>query len=363
MKKRFPRAHALLTPAPALTILSFGFVLNIMTATLSSAEPLAESPVARIDGKPIPYAELAARTRDKLALEQREYDAQLKRLSLSNARARSKEQEGEFDKLIDEHVLALEAAARKTTAAALLNAVKAAAPTDAELHAFYDEHRADVSRLPFEAVKPQIEEYLQGEASDAARQRYLETLRDKYHAVLGWEPLREQLDASGPERGPADARITIVEFSDFQCPYCRRLAPILKQLQDANPTQVRLVFRNLPLRTLHPDAARAAQAGVCANSQGKFWEMHDAMYADQSALGEAALDETALRLGLDPQAFKDCMKSAEDTAIKTDEAAAERLGLSGTPISFVNGRYVNGAQPLSKWQALIDDELRRTASR
>ncbi len=138
----------------------------------------------------------------------------------------------------------------------------------------------------------------------------------------------------------------------------------MKQLQEAHPTSVRVVFRNFPLRTLHPNAPIAAQAGVCANAQGKFWEMHDAMYVDQNALGQAALEQTAGRLGLDAKEFSDCLQSARGSAaITADEQAGERLGLTGTPGSFVNGRFVNGALPLAKWRALVDDELRRSALR
>jgi protein-disulfide isomerase len=365
MKNTPARARALPGCLPLTLALSNFFLASAgaIAGIPGAAEPAADSPVARIDGKPIPYSELAARSLDKLSLEQRNYDVELKRLVLGAARARSAEQESELNKLVDEHVLAHEATLRKTTAEALLSAVQAPALTDAQLHAFYDMHRAEARNQSFEAVKPQIEEYLGADAADAARQRYFAALRSKYHAVLTWEPLREQVEATGPQRGPVDARITIVEFSDFQCPSCGRLAPILKQLQDVNPKDVRLVFRNLPVPALHPNAARAAQAGGCADAQGKFWQMHDAMYADQSALGDAALKDTALRLGLDPQAFNACLESAEGAAIKTDKEASEQLGLSATPSSFVNGRYVNGVMPLYRWQALIDDELRRMASR
>ena len=365
MNSTAPRARARAAGVP-VTLALITLLLpsaGVIAAITGAAEPPSDSPVARIDGKPIPYSELAARSLDKLSLEQRNYDVELKRLTLSAARARSAEQESELNKLVDERILALEAKARKTTAEALLSAVKAPGLTDAELHAFYDVRRAEAGNRPFEAVKPQIEEYLRADGLDAARQQYLDTLRQKYRAVLTWEPLREEVEAAGPQRGPADARITIVEFSDFQCPFCRRLAPILKQLQEANPKDVRLVFRNLPVPALHPNAARAAQAGACADAQGKFWQMHDAMYADQNALGDAALKATALRIGLDPQAFNACLESAQGAQIKSDQEAGERLGLSGTPSSFVNGRYVNGTMPLFKWQALIDDELQRIASR
>ena len=357
MTDRVPRTRFLLAAIPLLIALAAG------ADTPDTAPPAADSPVARIDGKPIPYTDLAALTHDKLAAQEREYDAQLRRATLKKARVRSDDLQSELDKLVDERVLALEAAVRKTTAAALLSDLKAPAPTDAELHTVFEAYRSQLNQ-PFDAVKPQIEEHLRSEALEEARQHYLQTLRKKYHAVNLWEPLREQVDAVGPQRGPADARITIVEFSDFQCPFCGRLAPVLKQLQDAYPSDIRLIFRNLPLRSIHPQAAAAAQAGLCAGAQGKFWQMHDAMYADQNSLGVAALKQKAQRLGLDMTRFNQCMASGEGSAsIKADEEAGQRLAVVGTPASFVNGRFVDGAEPLYKWRALVDDELSRAAAK
>jgi protein-disulfide isomerase len=340
--------------------------LAILAALAHAAElpsPEPDSPVARIDGKPLTYAALDERVHDALAKQRREYATQLRRLELSSMRAESRERESALNKLVDERVLALEAAARRISTEQLLEAVQAPAPTDAEMHALYDAQRSRVGQS-FDTLRPQIEEFLRGEATEQARQRYLQSLRDKYHVVMTWDPLREQVDATGPHRGPDGARVTIVEFSDFQCPYCGELAPILKQLLAAYPNDLRLVFRNLPLRTLHPNAARAARAGVCADAQGKFWEMHDAMYGNQNALGATGLQATAAELNLDPRAFADCLAAAElPPSIVADEAAADRLGLSGTPSSFVNGRFVSGALSFDKWRVLIDDELRRATAK
>jgi protein-disulfide isomerase len=323
--------------------------------------PAPDSPVARIEGQSVTYSALEERARDALAKQRREYATQSRRLELSLSRARSRELESELDKLVDERVLALEAAARKTTTQKLLEGAAAPAPTDAEMHAFYDAQRPRVNQ-PFDSVKPQIAEFLRGEATEAAQRRYLQSLRDRYRVAMTWEPLREEVEATGPHRGPDTARVTIVEFSDFQCPYCGQLAPILQQLLVAYPKDLRLVFRNLPLRTLHPNAVRAARAGVCADAQGKFWEMHDAMYRDQGALGDIGLKASAAALKLDAQAFAECLAAPQEPpTIAMDEAAANRLGLSGTPSSFVNGRFVSGAMSFDKWRALIEDELRRTA--
>jgi protein-disulfide isomerase len=172
--------------------------------------------------------------------------------------------------------------------------------------------------------------------------------------------LREPIDPAGPVRGPSDAIVTIVEFSDFQCPYCGRLAPILKQLLEKYPTQLRVVFRNNPLSTIHPNAEKAAEAGACAGMQGKFWEMHDLLYSEQNALSVDALKEKGRRLGLDSKEFDDCMDSGRGAeVVKADQKASAELGLTTTPSSFVNGRFVSGAMAPFKWESLINEEIMR----
>jgi protein-disulfide isomerase len=167
----------------------------------------------------------------------------------------------------------------------------------------------------------------------------------------------------GPERGPHDAVVTIVEFSDFECPFCGRFTPVLQRVLAAYPTQVRLIFRNFPLRSVHQNAEKAAEAAACAAVQGKFWEMHDVLFAEQNSLSLGALKEKAKRIGLDTQAFDDCLDSGEGTrAVDQDGEAGVELGLSSTPTSFINGRYVNAALSFEELSALIDDELQRAAA-
>jgi protein-disulfide isomerase len=231
----------------------------------------------------------------------------------------------------------------------------------ADVRAFYDSQRIQIGQ-PFEVVEAQLRQYLQNQAIERTKREYLDSLRGKYHATVQLEPQREQIAAVGPERGPADARVTIVEFSDFQCPFCGRLAPILKQVLQAYPTQVRLVYRNMPLSSLHPDAAKAAEASVCAASQGKFWEMHDLLFAEQNSLSVDALKEKARRVGLDTQQFNDCLDSGKAReAVNSDAQAGAELGLAATPSSFVNGRFISGAATFEHWAAVINDELSRVA--
>ena len=159
--------------------------------------------------------------------------------------------------------------------------------------------------------------------------------------------------------GPAMAKVTIVEFSDFQCPYCSRAAPVVKQLKEAYGKDVRFVFRHYPL-PMHPDAPTAARAAVAAQAQGKFWEMHDWMFDHQRDLNQAALEQAAGSLGMNVEKFKAAMASKETQAkIDADVAAAGSNGVNATPTFFVNGRQHVGGLPFDQFKAEIDREIAR----
>jgi protein-disulfide isomerase len=166
----------------------------------------------------------------------------------------------------------------------------------------------------------------------------------------------------GAQRGPSTAKVTIVEFSDFQCPFCGRVIPTLEQLLRDYPNDVRILFRHNPL-PFHDHAALAAEASVAAEMQGKFWEMHDKLFAAQSDLERPALELQAVQLGLDLTAFRGALdRHAGKARVDDDLALGRRLGVRGTPTFFVNGRPVLGAQPLAVFKQIIDDELTRADS-
>jgi protein-disulfide isomerase len=154
--------------------------------------------------------------------------------------------------------------------------------------------------------------------------------------------------------------VTLVEFSDFQCPFCARFAPTLERILDAYPGQVRLVYRHMPIPSLHPHAQRAAEASLCADEQGAFWEMHDAMFADQRALGADDLKRTARSLGLVGARFDECLDAGVYTErVSADTRVGHELGIQGTPALFINGRFLSGAQPYEIVARMIDEELDR----
>jgi protein-disulfide isomerase len=162
---------------------------------------------------------------------------------------------------------------------------------------------------------------------------------------------------ASPAKGPASAAVTIVEFSDFQCPYCSRVGPTLAKALSDYPDDVRVVYKHYPL-SFHPQALPAAKASAAAGKQGKFWEMHDLLFQNQRRLNEAAFKGFAEKLGLDMAQFEKDYASAEIAKlVQEDMTLARSLGVTGTPGFFVNGRFMSGAQPYSAFKSKIDAEL------
>jgi protein-disulfide isomerase len=164
-----------------------------------------------------------------------------------------------------------------------------------------------------------------------------------------------------PQRGPNGAPVTIVEFSDFQCPYCRQAEPTLKQVRSKYGDRVRIVYINFPL-PFHPQAMSAALAARCADEQGHFWAYHDALFADQSRLSTAALKDLAARLNLDTASFDSCLDQRKyESTVLSDKAEGNNANVKGTLTFVVNGTAFTGAQPLSTFESAIDAASRSSS--
>ena len=158
--------------------------------------------------------------------------------------------------------------------------------------------------------------------------------------------------------GPKDAKVTIIEASDFQCPYCLRHAPTMERIMEEYDGQVRRGWINLPLTSIHPYAQKAAEAAECAGEQNKFWEMHDLLFANQSALDVASLKSYAKNLGLNQSQFDSCLDDGKYASkVQTQAQAAQQAGVTGTPGTFVNNILIKGAYPFETFQQVIDAEL------
>jgi protein-disulfide isomerase len=163
--------------------------------------------------------------------------------------------------------------------------------------------------------------------------------------------------AGAQAKGPDNAPVTIVEFSEFQCPFCARVVPTLKQIEDTYQGKVRIVWKHLPL-DIHKDAVNAALAAEAAGRQGKFWELHDVLFENQKRLEPADLRQYAKDLQLDLVRFEADLRNADDKKkVEADAAEADKLGVTGTPGIFINGRFVMGAQPFEVFAKIIDEEL------
>lgn len=168
-----------------------------------------------------------------------------------------------------------------------------------------------------------------------------------------------------PSKGAMNATVVIVEFSDFECPYCSsfymQTLPLIEE-QYIDTGLVRLVYRDFPLTSIHPNAQKAAEAAECADDQGKFWEMHDMLFENQNALTVASLKGYAKELGLDSVKFDSCLDSGEKTSeVTADLNEGIAYGITGTPGFFVNGRMVVGALPFSSFKQIIDEELAKAS--
>ena len=235
---------------------------------------------------------------------------------------------------------------------------------------FFINGREFVGAQPFEAFKATIDEEMTradkllkaGTKPEALYDALIEDgLKNAPSPAPAGEPAPPPVQkievGKAPAKGPANAPITIVAYSDFECPFCGRVVPTLKQLEDEYAGKVRIAFKNQPL-PFHSNARPAAMAALAAHEQGKFWEYHDKLFANQRALDRASLEKYAQELGLDMNRFRGAMETSKfDAQITADINEANRVGANGTPTFFINGRILVGAQPVEAFKAMINEEL------
>jgi protein-disulfide isomerase len=331
-----------------------GLVAGLGLALAGSAHAADQAAVvASIGGTPVTASELEAHL-SALPFQTRQQYYQMQKQLL--------------DDFINKKLQEKEAAAKGVSADELLRAeVDAKVPdvTDAEAKDFYEKNKPRFGPTTEADAIVQIKNGLKQQRVGEKRQEYITSLRAKGGVKVMLEPPRLQVESDGdPAKGPDAAPVTIVEFSDFQCPFCSRVLPTLKKIEETYGDKVRIVFRDLPLLQIHPNAAKAAEAAQCAHEQGKFWEMHDKMFGNQSALGVPELKKYAVELGMKAESFDQCLDSGKHEAEwKKDSDDAQKYGLSGTPGFFINGRLLDGARPYEMFAAIIDEELALAASK
>ncbi len=329
------------------------FVLAVLLAVPLAAEsPAADREPARGAAAVVAGQEIEAAAVDELIRPQ-----------LMELRSREQQlREQALEVLIARTLMQKEAAARGISEDALESQEVTAksAVSVAEAKAFYDANKERFGTTPEAEALPQIQQGLFAQRQGVRRADFAQELRKKYEVTVLLEPMRVAVDLDGaPVRGNASAPVTIVEFSDFECPFCVRARPTVARVREAYGARVRWAFRHFPL-SFHAQAQKAGEAAACAGEQGRFWEMHDRLWASAGKLQVAELKAAASAAGLERAAFDRCLDSGQQAArVARDEAAGESYGVSGTPAFFVNGRPLVGAQPFESFQRVIDDELRR----
>jgi protein-disulfide isomerase len=236
--------------------------------------------------------------------------------------------------------------------------------TPADVESFYKANINDMGGRTFETAAPLINRFLDDQHRTAARQSLIGDLKKKKGSdvlvLLEVPRLTVPVEASDPSRGNASAPVTVVEFSDFQCPYCLRASPTLKQLQQMYGDRLRVVWKDFPLIQIHPDAFKAAEAAHCAGEQGKFWEYHDQLFGNQKALKTDDLRKYASDTGLDTARFAACVASSKFAErVRDGIALGTRLGVNSTPTLYINGRALAGAYPLETLKEVVEEELQR----
>ena len=233
-------------------------------------------------------------------------------------------------------------------------------PSEADILKVFEENKA---RMPpgstVESMREQIIGFLQKDKGREIAMKLFDDLKAKANYQMLLEEPRVQVEAKGPARGPEGAKVTIVEFSDFECPFCSKAEETVSQVMEKYAGKVRLVFRHFPL-SFHPHAPKAAEAAMCANDQGKFWEMHKQLFANQKGLSVEELKQHAAAVGLDKAKFDDCLDTGKMKAIvDADTKAGGDVGVTGTPAFFINGKLISGAQPMAEFEKIIDAELKK----
>jgi protein-disulfide isomerase len=230
---------------------------------------------------------------------------------------------------------------------------------EAEIAQFYEQNKDRAQGRTLDQLRGEIKPYLEARRRAQARAMLVEELKSKNAVRVSLEPPRYVVptSASDPVRGNPAAKVTIIEFSDFQCPFCARVNPTLDRIRKTYGDNVKIVFKDYPLPN-HPQAPKAAEAARCAGEQNKFWEMHDAMFANQRALEVPMLKQTARAIGLNGAAFDSCLDSSKHEAtVRSGAELGEKMGVNSTPTLYINGRTVLGAMPFENFKQIIDDEL------
>jgi protein-disulfide isomerase len=328
-------------------------LMAVLWATAASSQTTPGKPVATVDGTTVTQAELDAAIGNRL-----------ERLHAEEFRIRH----AALNELVANILLQREAKARNISVKALLeNEVEdqVPPPSDGAVEQAWSTAKGPIQQLPKEAAKAKLASMMRDVSVRQRREEYVASLSKRAQVTSLLEPPRLHVDDAAPyAEGDAKAPVTVVVFTDYQCPFCARAHTALRDAKLKYGRQnLRVAYRNLPLSGIHPNAERAAAAATCAGEQGSFWEMSERLFANQQALDADSLAAYATALKLDGTKFQQCLASPRvAAAIAADGKLADTYGVQGTPAIFINGRWVLETT-LDGITRTIDEELGRTGAR
>jgi predicted DsbA family dithiol-disulfide isomerase len=227
-------------------------------------------------------------------------------------------------------------------------------PTEDQLQVYYEGLGTDE---PFATVREKILGHIHELRVSKARSEYLKDLRNQFSVLVTLSPPSAHVSLEGAEiRGPKNPSVTLIEFADYECPYCQKVAPDVKKLKADFGDKLTLTYKDFPL-PMHARAEKAAEATRCASKQGKYWELHDEIFRSKE-LDVDQLKAQARALKLDATEFDKCLDSGEEAAVvETDRKEGARLGINGTPAFFINGHFLSGAVDYAALREIVEQQL------
>jgi protein-disulfide isomerase len=325
------------------------FVCNVVRAADSEAGIGGSTVVAEIDG-------------EKLTLQDFEQKRSMNLFQARNTYYNAQRQV--LEQFIDEYLLEKQAQRENLSVAQLLDrhivSVLPKDPPEEALKLYYEGTDANES---FEVARDKIRDYIRQRRMAKAKAEYIKSLRSQSKVVLSFSQPKADIRLNDtPVRGPISAPVVLVEYADYECPYCQQVHADLAKLEAEYKGKLAFAFKDYPL-PMHANAQKAAEAAQCAGVQGKYWEYHDRLFeVKRYDLGQ--LKNNARTLNLDAAAFDKCLDSgASADAVKAHLAEAQGLGLQGTPTFFLNGRVLSGAVNYETLRQAVEEELAATATR
>lgn len=321
-----------------------GYGIVAAMLVLMGISVFAQEPLAEINGEPILKKDLPVSPEER-KLQQQIYELRAKGL----------------ESLIASRLLAGEAKSRGVSVQELIAAEigpKVGAPTNKEISDFYSERKDRIGK-PLKEVRDEIVQILVRSKAQTHVQDLIDELQRVAEIEVFMDPPRLPVNLEDTRlRGPKNAAVTIVEFSDFQCPFCRRVQPVLADLNEQYQDSVRWGFKDLPLIDIHPEAMRAAQVARCAGEQGRFWEFRAKLFENE-LFTDAKYTEIANELKLKPEPLLECANSGKyEQPVSLEAQEGRSLGIDGTPAILINGILVAGAREVEFYQRVIDRELK-----